>query len=225
MSTSERKQESEIRTIAVLGVGRVGSAVARTALAAGYEVRVAGSGAAEDIALLAEIVIPGARAMTVRDATRDADLVVVAVPLSKYRSVDAGALAGKVVIDAMNYWPPVDGQIDDFETSVASTSEVVRRHFSEARVVKTLNHIGYHELEDDAVPSGMPGRRALAVASDDEAAAADVRGVLDRFGFDSVYAGPLAAGRAFEPGTAIFNGSFPRDELLRELEPHLHPAH
>lgn len=82
MSTSERKQESEIRTIAVLGVGRVGSAVARTALAAGYEVHVAGSGAAEDIALLAEIVIPGARAMTVRDATKDADLVVVAVPLS-----------------------------------------------------------------------------------------------------------------------------------------------
>ena len=194
-------------------------------MAAGYEVRVAGSGAAEDIALLAEIVIPGARPMTVVDAVRDADLVVVAVPLSKYRSVDASALAGKVVIDAMNYWPPIDGQIPDFENDIASTSEVVRRHLSEARVVKTLNHIGYHELEDDAAPSGTTGRRALAVASDDEAAAADVRVVLDRFGFDSLYAGPLAAGRAFEPGTVIFNGSFPRDELLRELELHPHPTH
>ncbi|WP_208004202.1 NAD(P)-binding domain-containing protein [Labedella populi] len=225
VSSTHEKQESVVQTIAVLGVGRVGSAVARTALAAGYDTRVAGSGAAEDIELLAEIVIPGARAMTATDAVSDADLVVVAVPLSKYRSVDASMLAGKTVVDAMNYWPPVDGQIADFEEDIASTSEVVSRYFSGSRVVKTLNHIGYHELEDDGAPSGTAGRRALAIASDDEAAAAAVQDVLDRFGFDTVYAGPLATGRAFEPGTAIFNGAFSQNDLLRELELNLHPTH
>ena len=69
-------------TIAVLGVGRVGTAVARIAREAGYTVNVAGSGPAEDIALLAEIMIPGARAMTAAEAAHSADIVVVAVPVS-----------------------------------------------------------------------------------------------------------------------------------------------
>lgn len=221
MSSEEAMPYDGVRSIAVLGVGRVGSAVARTAVSAGYEVRVAGSGAAEDIALLAEIVIPGARAMTAADAVRDADLVVVAVPLSKFRTVDAASLDGKIVIDAMNYWPPVDGVIADFADSGVSSTEVVRGHLAGARLVRTLNHIGYHDLEDHAAPAGTPGRRALAVASDDDDAAAVVLPVIDRFGFDAVRSGPLATGRAFEPGTRIFSGAFSTDQLRHELALHL----
>lgn len=204
--------------MAVLGVGRVGSAVARRAIAAGYDVRVAGSGAAEDIALLAEIVIPGAVAMTATDAVHDADIVVIAVPLSKYRSVDPTALAGKIVIDAMNYWSPVDGVLPEFEEAGATSSEIVARHFVGSRVVKTLNHIGYHDLEDHPQPAQSPGRRALAIASDDEAAAEDVRILLDRFGFDARISGPLHTGSAFEPGTNIFNGAFDLPKLDAELQ-------
>jgi 8-hydroxy-5-deazaflavin:NADPH oxidoreductase len=205
-------------TVAVLGVGRVGSAVARAAVNAGYNVHVAGSGPAEDIALLTEIVIPGARAMTAADAVRDADIVVVAVPLSKHRSIDPTSLTGKIVIDAMNYWAPVDGVLEDFQTGDASSSEIVARHFSGSRVVKTLNHIGYHDLEEHATPSGTPQRRALAVASDDEAAAAQVQAMIERFGFDALYSGPLRTGQAFEPGTAIFDGVLRREDLQAELE-------
>jgi 8-hydroxy-5-deazaflavin:NADPH oxidoreductase len=205
-------------TVAVLGVGRVGSAVARAAVNAGYDVHVAGSGPAEDIALLTEIVIPGARAMTAADAVREADIVVVAVPLSKHRSIDPTSLTGKIVIDAMNYWAPVDGVLEDFETGDASSSEIVARHFSGSRVVKTLNHIGYHDLEEHATPPGTPRRRALAVASDDEAAAAQVQAMIERFGFDALYSGPLRTGQAFEPGTAIFDGVLRREDLQAELE-------
>jgi predicted dinucleotide-binding enzyme len=209
-------------TIAVVGVGRVGSAVARTALKAGYEVNVAGSGAGEDIALLAEIVIPGARPMVTADAVRDADIVVVAVPLHKYTSVGPGPLAGKVVIDAMNYWAPIDGEISDFEQDAATSSEIVSRHFSASRVVKTLNHIGYHDLEEHATAAGAPSRRALAVAGDDEAAAHTVMEMIERFGFDAVYTGPLHTGAGLQPGTTIFNGAFSRTELEQELN--LQPA-
>lgn len=190
--------------IAVLGVGRVGAAVARTALAAGLDVTVAGSGAAEDIALLTEIVIPGAKVAAAADAVADADLVVVAVPLHKFRSVDPAILAGRIVVDAMNHWAPIDGELREFSDPDVGTSEVVAAYFAEARIVKALNHIGYHELEEDARRDSADGRRALAYASDDAEAAASVHELLDRFGFDPISAGPLAVGIAFESGTRIF---------------------
>lgn len=207
-----------MNTIAVLGVGRVGSAVARTALAAGYEVNVAGSGPAEDIAVLAEIVIPGGRPMTSADAVADADVVIIAVPLNKYRSVDPVLLSGKIVVDAMNYWAPVDGEIPDFEDVGVTTSEIVAQYFADSRVVKAFNHIGYHDLECDAAPAGERERRALAVASDDEDAACVVMEMIDRIGFDPVYSGRLRTGSALQPGTPIFNGAFTAAELTRELE-------
>lgn len=207
-------------TIAVLGVGRVGSAVARTALRAGFDVHVAGSGAAEDISLLTEIVIPGATPMTAGGAVRDADIVILAVPLHKHRSIDPAPLAGKVVVDAMNWWSPVDGEHDEHDVDDTTTSEVVARHFTGARLVKSLNHIGYHELEEDWADEGTPDRRALAIASDDEDAARLVSKMIDRFGFDSVYSGPLHTGRAFGPGTDIFNSILTREALDAALPTH-----
>lgn len=202
--------------IAVLGVGRVGSAVARAALRAGYEVDVAGSGPSGDIELIAEIVIPGAVARTAAEAVEGADVVVVAVPLHKHRSIDPSILAGRVVVDAMNHWREVDGTMPEFETDLSS-SQVVARHFTGARLVKSLNHIGYRDLEAHAKAPGSPGRRALAVASDDAAAAAVVMEFVDRLGFDPVNAGPLAEGAMFQTGTRIFNGAMTAPEMTREL--------
>jgi predicted dinucleotide-binding enzyme len=205
-----------VTTIGILGAGRVGSAIARTALTAGYAVHIAGSGPAEDIQLIVDIVTPGAVAMTAADVAASADLVVLAVPMHKFRSVDPATLAGKVVIDTMNYWQPIDGTLDEFTADARSTSEVVAAFFAGARLVKTLNHIGYHDLETDARPAGHPHRHGLAIAGA-AADAAVVAEVLDRFGFDPVYAGPLEAGTAFEPGSPIFGGRHTAAELSTEL--------
>ncbi|MGD8216441.1 NADPH-dependent F420 reductase [Aestuariimicrobium sp. Y1814] len=205
-------------TVAVLGVGRVGSALARALVAAGYRVHVASSQPGAEIALLTEVVIPGATALDAPDAVREADIVVLAVPLHKHTTVDPQLLASKVVVDAMNYWAPVDGIIADFEDPGTTSSEVVARHFAHSRLVKAFNHIGYHDLEEHATPKGTPGRRALAVASDHCDAAIAVADLVDRIGFDAVQAGPLAAGAALEPGTAVFNGSFTARELADAIE-------
>lgn len=192
--------------VAVLGVGRVGSAVARAAIAAGYRVTVSASGDPDSIRLLTEIVIPGAEPMAAADAVRAADLVVLAVPLHKYRSLPAAALAGKTVIDAMNYWAPVDGAITEFDEDDRSTSEMVQDFLPDSRLVKSLNHIGYHELEADDRAPGASDRRALGLAGDDGDAKALVADFIERLGYDAVDAGALVAGRHFQPGTPIFAG-------------------
>ena len=206
-----------VTTIGILGAGRVGSAIARTALRAGYAVHIAGSGPAADIQLIVDIVTPGAVAMTSAEVAATADLVVLAVPMHKYRSVDPTTLAGRLVLDTMNYWQPIDGQLDEFAGDPRGSSEVVAEYFAGARLVKTLNHIGYHDLETDARPAGAADRHALAIAGDADAASV-VAEVIERFGFDAVYAGPLEAGVAFEPGSPVFGGRHTAAELRAELD-------
>ncbi|TFC58231.1 NADP oxidoreductase [Cryobacterium sp. TMB1-7] len=211
------ERPSMVTTIGILGAGRVGSAIARTALKAGYAVTIAGSGAAADIQLIVDIVIPGASAMSAAEVAASADLVVLAVPMHKFRSVDPATLAGAIVIDTMNYWQPIDGELPEVATDPRGSSEIVADHFATARLVKTLNHIGYHDLETDARPAGHPDRHALAIAGEPQAASV-VAEVIERFGFDAVYAGPLAAGAAFEPGSAVFGGRHTAAELTAELQ-------
>jgi predicted dinucleotide-binding enzyme len=173
-------------TLGILGAGRVGTSVARAALKVGYNVNIAGSGPASNISLIVEVVVPGARAVDAAEAVATADIVVLALPLHKYRSIDPALLAGKIVIDAMNYWSPIDGIQDEFE--VGTSSETIADFLLGARLVKTLNHIGYHDLEADDLPAGSPQRRALAVASDDAEAAELVMAFIDHLGYDPVYA-------------------------------------
>ncbi|MDV7353675.1 NAD(P)-binding domain-containing protein [Rhodococcus oxybenzonivorans] len=208
----------EHQTIAILGVGRVGAAIARQAIAAGYRVVVAASGPASDIELIVDAVIPGAVAASAAAAARDADVVVLAVPLHKYRTLPVDALAGKILVDAMNYWAPIDGDIAEFDDDPRTTSEIVQDFLRTSSVVKTLNHIGYHELEDHALPPGSPGRRALAIASDDKIASALVAEFVDRLGYDPVVVPGLAAGAAFAPGTDIFNSKFDATGMTLALD-------
>lgn len=219
----QQQQQAEARTIGILGAGRVGTAVARQALTAGYAVRIATAKPADEIALLVEIVTPGAEAVTATEAA-GADIVVVAVPLHKYRTLDPDILTGRTVIDAMNYWAPVDGVLDDFESHGRTSSEVVRDHLPGSNVVKTLNHIGYHDLEEDGTAPGSQGRRALALAGDHDGAKALVADFINRLGYDPVDAGPLEAGQAFQPGTEIFNGNHTADQLRSILTADREPA-
>lgn len=166
--------------------------------------------------MLVDIVVPGAHAMESADAVANADLVVLAVPLHKYKSVPQDLLEGKLVIDTMNYWPPIDGALDDFEQRMTS-SEVISAHFASARIVKTLNHVGYHDLEIDARPAGATDRRALGVAGDSPTDVSAVADAIERFGFDAVAIGPLRNGEALQPGQPIFGGHHTRTQLIDAL--------
>lgn len=208
---------TELPAIGVLGAGRVGTALARLALASGHTVRIATARPPKEIALLVDIITPGAIAASAADLTASSDIVILALPLSKHRALVPDLLADKIVIDAMNYWAPTDGVLPEFD-SEQSSSEVIQRFLPQARLVRGFNHMGYHEIEQEARPSGDPSRRSLAIAGDDEAARAEVAAFMDRLGYDSVDAGRLIASRKFGIGTPIFGGTFSRTELERRLD-------
>ena len=207
---------AEALSIGILGAGRVGTAVGRQAVRAGHTVKMATARPAQDIRLLTEVIVPGATAVD-KEELRGSDIIITAVPLHKYRSIDTSVLQGHVVIDTMNYWAPVDGLMDEFEGE-RSTSEVIAEFFGDVRLVKTLNHIGYGDLEVDSHPAGAANRRALAMASDDDGTKELVGELIDSLGYDPVDAGPLSAGKAFENGTEIFNGRHTAEQMRSLLE-------
>ena len=201
------------RRLGIVGAGRVGTTIARAAVAAGYDVPISGSGAADRIALIVDVLAPGARPLSTDEVVRSADLIVLAVPMHRFRELPRDLFAGKILIDAMNYWQEIDGVDPELATAPAGTSVIVQRQFPSARVVKSLNHITYYKFDEGRRPHGAPGRIAMAAAGDDRAAVAAVMQLIDRLGFDAVDAGPLEAGLALEPNGPVFGVSYSADEL------------
>jgi predicted dinucleotide-binding enzyme len=199
--------------IAVLGAGHVGPVIARVAVAAGYPVSIAASGDPEKIALITQILAPGAEPRWAADAVAESEIVVLAIPLHRFATLEPALVADKLVVDAMNYWPPVDGVQELFDERRYGSSEIVARTLTRSTIVKTLYHIGYHELEDERRPVGAPHRRALGVAGDDPAAVGVVAGVIERIGYDAVRLDSLSAGRLLQPGGPVFGASLRRTQF------------
>ena len=202
------------RRLAVIGAGKFGTAVARAAVAAGYDTVLAARGPAEDMALMIEIIVPGARAVSLDEAVAHADLVVLAVPSFRFRDLPPDRFAGKILVDPINYWTQTDGFDAELAADPSRTSEVVQRHFASARVVKSLNQLGYHQFEDERRPRGTPGRIAMAAAGDDRDAVRQVLALIDDLGFDPVDAGPLSAGAPLGPGGPAFGVVATREQLV-----------
>ena len=194
--------------LGLLGPGKLGTALARTALRAGVEVVVASR---QDPRHLRRR-LPGSQVTPAHELGAAADVVVLAVPLHVALALDPESLRGTVAIDATNAWGTED------EAALAAvrhrvegaeewgTSELLATCLPGAEVVKTLNHMGYHDLEDHGREAGHEERRAIAVASDHERAAELAAALLHRLGYDAARAGSLADGRRFEPAGGLFSG-------------------
>lgn len=192
-------------TLGIIGAGRLGTAVARQALAADYVVRLTNSRGPASLALMSQVLLPGVLTATLEELVEQSDIIILALPLHRYKTLDSALFTGKIVVDAMNYWPPTEGVIPEFTSENSSSSEYLQTYFQAAKIVKTLNHVAYHELEEHSLPAGHTERRAIVVASDHQAAKKQVMQLIDALGFDAVDVGALAVGRTFQPDTPLFD--------------------
>lgn len=200
--------------LGIIGAGKLGITLASLATKAGYPVRIAGSGDPEKIRLTTEVIAPGATALTAADVAIQSDIIILALPLSRYKTLPQAALSGKLVIDAMNYWWEIDGPRDDFLDPDVSSSEAVQNFLTGSHVVKAFNHMGYHDLHDEA---GKPHRKAIALAGDDPKDTTCVAALIRDLGFDPLPIGTLSDGKILEPGNPAFGANLSSEELQKLL--------
>ena len=204
--------------IGIIGAGQIGGTLTRRLTTLGHEVKVANSRGPETLAELAAET--GATAVTVPEAVRGVDLVVVTIPEKNVPSLPAGLFAETdekvVVVDTGNYYPQQrDGRIDAIEAGMPE-SRWVEQQLGRP-VVKAFNNIYARHLMELGRPAGTPGRIALPVAGDDDAAKAVVLRLIDELGFDGVDAGGLDESWRQQPGTPVYTTDLDADGVRRAL--------
>ncbi len=206
-----------VKTIGLIGAGRIGSQLARLGVANGYDVVLSNSRGPETLSALVAELGAKARAATPAEAAKAGDVVVVTIPLKYYRSVPVEPLVGKIVIDTNNYYPQRDGHIPELDNERTTTSELLQSHLPISKVVKAFNHIYAAELTTHGQPRGSKNRRALVIAGDDPEAKAVVAHLIDQFGFDTVDAGPLKEGWRIQRDTPGYGPRRTAEQLQADL--------
>jgi 8-hydroxy-5-deazaflavin:NADPH oxidoreductase len=204
--------------IGMIGAGHIGSTLAQHFVNAGHEVAISNSRGPETLRELEAQLGERAHAASAGDAARFGDIVVVSIPLRDYRDVPADAVAGKVVIDTMNYYPQRDGNFEQLDSGQTTGSEMLQEHLPDSFVVKAFNSIRFDSLRDKARPGAEEARLAIPISGDDEAAKQQVDDLIAEIGFDAVDAGPLGAGgRKFQVGSDLYGAELPSVELAARL--------
>ncbi|WP_243763319.1 NAD(P)-binding domain-containing protein [Allobranchiibius sp. CTAmp26] len=191
--------------IGIIGAGNIGGALVRGLVPLGHEVQVANSRGPQTLQELASET--GASAVTVQDAVRDKDLIVVTIPQAKVEALPSGLFADVpgdvVVVDTGNYYPRErDGRIADLEDGTVESAWVEGRIGHP--VIKAFNNIYAAHLHEKGQPQGSDGRIALPVAGDDASAKKVVLELVDALGFDPVDAGTIAESWRQQPGSPVY---------------------
>ena len=204
--------------IGIIGAGQIGGTLARRLTALGHKVFIANSRGPESLREIAAET--GASAVSVRDAVRGVDLVVVTIPEKNISRLPEGLFAETdekvVVVDTGNYYPRQrDGQIEGIEEGLPE-SRWVEQQLGRP-VIKAFNNIFARHLLERGRPAGTKGRIALPVAGDDAKAKGVVLRLVDELGFDAVDAGGLDESWRQQPGTPVYTKDFDAAGVKRAL--------
>jgi hypothetical protein len=191
--------------IGIIGAGNIGSTLTRRFSELGHKVFVANSRGPETLKDLATQT--GATPVTVEDAARSGDVVVVTIPMKSVpelpRNLFKGVPEDVVIVDTGNYYPQQrDGRIGAIEDGMPE-SRWVEQQLGRP-VIKAFNNIYAQHLLKLGKPSGSQGRIALPVSGDDPKAKSIVLRLVDELGFDAVDAGSLDDSWRQQPGTPVY---------------------
>ena len=171
--------------VGIIGAGRIGQAMTRTARRAGRSVVIANSRGPESLTSLVDTLGDGVSAGTVEEASA-AGIVVLAVPWGNVpEAVQGLEWNGQVVIDATNDFDPND-------LNGRTSSEAVADLVAGARVVKAANTLGAAVLGSDPHEAG--GRRVIFLSGDDVDAKSEVIALFEDAGFSAIDLGALSSG-------------------------------
>jgi Predicted dinucleotide-binding enzymes len=203
--------------IGIIGAGHIGGTLTRRLSALGHDVSVANSRGPETLSGLAAET--GAHAVTVSEAARGKDVVIVAIPEKSVPKLPQDLFQGvsddTVVVDTGNYYPQRDGRIDEIEIGTTESRWVAEQ--LGRPVVKAFNNLYAQHLMENGRPAGDPRRIALPVAGDDAAAKAVVMRLVDELGFDAVDAGTLNQSWRQQPGTPVYATDLDAEGVRRAL--------
>lgn len=182
--------------IAVIGTGSVGGTLGRRWAELGHAVcfGVRNIDDADAKALVAKIK-GDARLASVRDAAKNADVVVLATPYAANAAAiaAAGDLAGKILLDVTN---PIGAGFTLAVGFNTSGAEEVAKLAAGARVYKAMNQVGFEVMANPAFAGGKP---VMFLAGDDPAGKEIALDLVSALGFEAIDAGELAIARLLEP--------------------------
>jgi 8-hydroxy-5-deazaflavin:NADPH oxidoreductase len=171
---------------AIIGLGKIGTAIAQAFSHQDIEVIVAGRRPVDALAAeIGPLLVP----RRIEDAVK-ADVVILAVPFANHRDIGRAAAnwEGKIVIDAMNAYGVPPEELGGLPSSAA-----VAKSFPGAKVVKAFNHLPAATLAQGAT-TRQGGRRVVFVSSDHDDASASVAALVDRLGFAPIELGKIGEG-------------------------------
>jgi len=193
--------------IGIIGAGKIGATAAKLFVDAGHDVAISNSRGPETLGSLVAELGNKAKAVTVEEAAKFGDVVLISIPFGKYKTLPVDALNGKIVIDSNNYYPSRDGNFPELDRGKTTSSELQASYLRGARVVKAFNTIWFEHLKTQG-DTNMPdeNRRAIFVAGDDSEAKRMVSKLINDIGFAAVDTGNLReGGKAQQPGSPIYN--------------------
>lgn len=203
--------------IGIIGAGNIGGALTHRLTSLGYEVKVANSRGPETLKELSEAT--GAVAVTVNDAVKDVDLIIITIPEKAVPKLPKGLVSNLPddfpIVDTNNYYPRRDGKIEEIENGKPESVWVSEQLGHP--VIKAFNNIYAQKLKDDGKPAGSTDRLALPVSGDNKQAKNTVMKLIDDIGFDAVDAGGLDKSWNHQPGTPVYGTSLGAEDTMKAL--------